>query len=149
MLKNDDKEVSWSSHCELGKKVADREQLMVKLTNYGSLVACNGRDMVFWCSNTSSKLKTKFFFAHQIHEGTTLYQNQVLMSKNMARRLLVQNDGNLVIYDSRDTAIWNSETGGQGEAPYKLRMQGDGNLVLYDVNDQALWATGTDNQGEG
>lgn len=64
VLRNDYKETAWSSHCELGKAVADRDQLKLKLTNYGSLVASNGDDMVFWCSNTSNKLKTKFFFAH-------------------------------------------------------------------------------------
>lgn len=149
VLRNDDKETVWSSHCQLGKQVADRDHLRVKLTNYGSLVASNGDDQVFWCSNTSNKLKTKFFFAHQIHENTTLFQGQVLMSKNMARRLIVQNDGNLVIYDSRDTALWNSETNGQGEAPYKLRMQDDGNMVLYDAEDSVIWTSGTDNQGEG
>lgn len=71
------------------------------------------------------------------------------MSKNMARRLIVQNDGNLVIYDSRDKALWSSETNGQGEGPYLLRMQDDANLVLYDINDTPIWATGTDGQGEG
>lgn len=149
VLQDEDKNTTWSSHCELGKGVADRDLLQVKLTDYGSLVASNGPDMVFWCSNTSNKLKTKFFFGHQVHEGTTLFQGQVLMSKNMARRLMVQNDGNLVVYDSRDRAVWSSETSGQGEGPYLLRMQDDANLVLYDVNDTPIWASATDGQGEG
>ena len=58
-------------------------------------------------------------------------------------KLVVQGDGNLVLYDANSTALWNSGTNGQGVAPYRLVLQDDHNLVLYDGNDQPLWSTNT------
>ena len=53
----------------------------------------------------------------------------------------MQNDGNLVLYDGNNTAIWSSGTGGYGVSPYKAVMQNDGNLVVYDANQYALWTS--------
>lgn len=148
VLYGDDKEVFWSTHSGLGKKVVDKKALRLVVTSYGSLVAKHHND-VFWCSNTTDKLKTKFFYGPSLHEGSTLNMNNCLTSKNMARRLMVQEDGNVVVYDSRDKARWASDTYGQGEGPYKFRMQDDGNLVLYDSGDSAIWASNTNDMGEG
>lgn len=46
-------------------------------------------------------------------------------------KLLVEDDGNVILYDIRDAVLWQSNTAGKGEAPYKLVMQDDQNLVLY------------------
>ena len=62
-------------------------------------------------------------------------------------KLVVQGDGNLVLYDAGGQPLWNTATYGQGVAPYRLVLQGDGNLVLYDTNSTALWNTGTYGQG--
>ena len=63
-------------------------------------------------------------------------------------RLEMQADGNLVIYDNNNTAIWSSGTAGAGfGTPYKTIMQNDGNLVLYDKNDNALWSSQTAGYG--
>lgn len=59
------------------------------------------------------------------------------------RRIVMQNDGNLVMYDSLNKQIWASDTNGSGTQPYSLVMQRDRNLVIYDGNGQATWATGT------
>ena len=58
-------------------------------------------------------------------------------------RLVLQGDGNLVIYDAKNTATWNSQTNGKGVAPFRLIMQQDANLVLYDKNNSATWASNT------
>ncbi|MGW4379711.1 hypothetical protein [Kitasatospora sp. NPDC004531] len=56
--------------------------------------------------------------------------------------LIMQPDGNLVIYRKRDNApIWSSGTWNKN--PWVLNMQDDGNLVMHSQNDAALWATGT------
>ena len=55
-------------------------------------------------------------------------------------RLVMQTDGNLVLYDIYDTAHWASHTSGDANS-YAI-MQGDGNFVVYD-NGVAKWATGT------
>lgn len=55
-------------------------------------------------------------------------------------RLLLQSDGNLVIYDNAGVARWSSGTVGTGPSNY-LVMQGDGNLVIYK-GSKPLWARG-------
>jgi len=39
VLYGDDKEVFWSSHSGLGKKVVDKRALKLVVTSYGSLIA--------------------------------------------------------------------------------------------------------------
>ncbi|MDF2258548.1 hypothetical protein P2L57_23330 [Streptomyces ferralitis] len=57
-------------------------------------------------------------------------------------RLVVQLDGNLVMYRKSDgKAIWSSGTSGHSGA--YVYMQSDGNLVVYGSSGGALWATGT------
>jgi len=58
-------------------------------------------------------------------------------------RLVMQGDGNLVIYNSSNKSIWSSGTQNQGTGPYTLNMQTDGNLVIYDSTNKALWKTST------
>ena len=54
--------------------------------------------------------------------------------------LVPQTDGNLVIYDSSG-AIWASGTNGNpGDF---VVMQSDGNFVIYSSSGKALWASGT------
>jgi hypothetical protein len=59
----------------------------------------------------------------------------------------MQDDGNLVVYDSENTPLWASNTNGKGIPPYKYILQGDGNLVIYDSENTPLWASNTDLKG--
>lgn len=61
--------------------------------------------------------------------------------------LIMQYDGNLVIYRKRDGAVlWASGT--NGHPCHDITMQSDGNLVEYGMGFGATWATGTwGNQG--
>jgi hypothetical protein len=52
----------------------------------------------------------------------------------------MQDDGNLVEYDSAHSALWASSTVGKGE---RVDMQSDGNLVVYDASNKAVWNAGT------
>lgn len=54
-------------------------------------------------------------------------------------RLSMQTDGNVVVYDSANYAVWNTQTAGKGVSGHHLDMQDDGNLVLYDGSGRALW----------
>jgi len=56
-------------------------------------------------------------------------------------RLVMQADGNLVIYESGGRAIWSTGTNGKPVA--FAVMQGDGNFVLYDKNMGHHWDTST------
>jgi hypothetical protein len=58
-------------------------------------------------------------------------------------QLILQVDGNLVIYDrgENNRAIWSSRTNGQAAA--RAVMQDDGNFVIYGPTGNAIWATGS------
>jgi hypothetical protein len=58
-------------------------------------------------------------------------------------KLVMQQDGDLVLYDGKDTKNWESHTSGKGTKPYRLVMQDDGNLVIYSHDGAAIWATHT------
>ncbi len=53
----------------------------------------------------------------------------------------MQLDGNLVIYDIFDRAVWASNTSGNEGA--KLVLQDDGNMVIYSVSNKPLWSSNT------
>jgi hypothetical protein len=70
----------------------------------------------------------------------SLTPDQALRSQNGRAVLLLQSDGNLVLYvDGR--AMWGANT--VGRAPGQAVMQGDGNFVVYDAAGQAAWASAT------
>ena len=48
------------------------------------------------------------------------------------RRLTMQEDGNLVLYDAHNHPHWSSNTYNQGHKGHKAKMQDDGNFVVYD-----------------
>ena len=53
---------------------------------------------------------------------------------------IMQDDGNLVLYDPQNNVTWNSAT---DHNPLSvLVVQDDGNAVIYGPSGQALWATG-------
>ena len=55
-------------------------------------------------------------------------------------RLVMQGDGNLVLYDSNG-AYWHTKTNGNGNST--LNLQPDGNLVIYTSGGSPVWHTGT------
>ncbi len=69
-----------------------------------------------------------------------LAANQSVASCNGDYTLIMQGDGNLVLYQG-GTALWASNTA--GSAADEAIMQGDGNLVLYTSAGSPLWASGT------
>lgn len=73
-----------------------------------------------------------------------------LVSDNGHYALVLQGDGNLVLYrDNHLPALWASGTDGQTAT--LAVMQSDGNFVLYGVSGRvaggAIWASGTDGKG--
>ncbi|WP_416969696.1 hypothetical protein [Streptomyces sp. 4F14] len=68
----------------------------------------------------------------------TLNHNQSV-SSNTAR-LIMQSDGNLVVYDEFNRARWASNTVNQG---WTARFQTDGNFVVYTASNRAVWASNT------
>lgn len=71
----------------------------------------------------------------------TLGANQSLWSCDGRFQLIMQSDGNLVLYGTGMGALWSSGTWGAAHSREAV-MQSDGNFVLYD-RGQALWSTRT------
>ena len=68
-----------------------------------------------------------------------------LTDLGLTYQLIMQNDGNLVLYSINDnqesTPVWATGTNGT-DASYAV-MQTDGNLVLYNPSGKAIWASST------
>jgi hypothetical protein len=84
--------------------------------------------------------------AMQVQGNLVLYfQGKALWSTDTigsgVNRMIMQSDGNLVLYTASGTAVWNSGTGGRHGS--LLAIQNDGNLVIYDASRAAIWHTGT------
>ena len=58
--------------------------------------------------------------------------------------LLMQGDGNLVLFDAQANGIWSS--GQTGKSGASFVVQTDGNLVEYDSSGHSFWASNTNGQ---
>ncbi|KVF80263.1 peptidase S53 [Burkholderia vietnamiensis] len=94
------------------------------------------------CGSASS------FYSGGINEGTTLSPRQAVYSASGNHELLMQDDGNLVLYNTTNgAAVWNTGTYGNPGA-YAV-FQTDGNFVVYSANGTALWYSATYGQSTG
>lgn len=81
---------------------------------------------------------------NRLNPGEKLELNESLVSDNRKYKLVLQEDGNLVLYQGLNEPIWTSNTANK---PVKrCIMQDDGNLVLYDDAFNVYWATNTVNK---
>lgn len=81
----------------------------------------------------------------RLNPGEYLVRNDVpglstLVSRNGQFILVLQADGNLVLYKNTGRALWASGT--NGRAVQLAAMQPDGNFVIYDF-PTPLWASNT------
>ena len=76
-----------------------------------------------------------------LNPGEMLKRGDYLTSENQQYSLVLERNGNLVLYAGR-RVLWASNTPDQGIQG--CAMQPDGNLVLYTRNDQPVWSTSTD-----
>lgn len=78
----------------------------------------------------------------QLNANQQLNTNDVLVPGNNTTKLIMQADGNLVLYrNDNSVALWSTST--WGKPVTHAIMQSDGNFVLYDNSGKAYWATGT------
>lgn len=82
-----------------------------------------------------------------LHVGDRLTPGEVLVSDDNRHRLVLQTDGNLVLYawdgmpTQRQLVLFSTDTVGQSMR--ELIMQADGNLVLYRTDGSVAWQSGT------
>lgn len=77
-----------------------------------------------------------------LFSGQSLYPGQSLQSNSGLHTLIMQTDGNVVLYDRNSQPLWATNTGGL-ITPREFIMQTDGNLVLYDKEGCPKWASQT------
>ncbi|CAK9032965.1 Patched domain-containing protein 3 (RND-type protein RNDEu-3) [Durusdinium trenchii] len=95
----------------------------------------------------SSTSNPSSFNSDTMTSGEILYANDVLQSADGTYTFRVQEDANLVVYDSSQRPIWASKDVAPNDcsdpSTLQLRLQtNDGNLVLY-CGDAPLWASKT------
>lgn len=78
----------------------------------------------------------------RLNANGVLQVDQQLESQDSTYKLIMQGDGNLVLYRKSDgKALW--ATGTNGKGAMRAIMQSDGNLVLYTSANAAVWASNT------
>ncbi len=75
----------------------------------------------------------------RLQKGEKLEVGGKLTSSNGAYEVVLQDDGNLVLY-AGETAVWSTETNGQDVV--RAEVQEDGNFVLY-TPDKPVWHSDT------
>ena len=81
--------------------------------------------------------------ARFLHQGYEMGIGAALNSPLGHFRLIMQSDGNLVLYRLSDyKPIWSSNTANSGAS--RALMQYDGNFVVYTANNVAKWSSETD-----
>ncbi|NES83660.1 MAG: hypothetical protein F6K10_20860 [Moorea sp. SIO2B7] len=90
---------------------------------------------VNWSTNLGDRIQSH----REMPEGS------FLQSGDGRFKMVVQGDGNLVVYQN-NRPIWASNTSGKGSPSFKLAMQSDGNLVMYGRTG-VVWASNTDRKG--
>ena len=134
VLYTDDGKVAWASNTN------GRGGSTLSLQIDGNLVLYAGGTAT-WSSNTPTENQLLRVNA-AIRPDQTLFVRQQLSTRDRKGYLILQQDGNLVLYNKNKVAIWASNTNGKGAT--SLNMQQDGNLVLYTDTNKAVWASNTD-----
>lgn len=122
------------SHSKFNKKVDDTWDLPCNYPNKGIV---SGGAPTFYTSSTVPIL---------VYEGQTTNPAYPGVPSSVSVgnvQLVLQNDGNLVIYEN-GKACWDTGTNGKGGPGYTLWFQPDGNLVLrngFSYNSQSLWSS--------
>ncbi|MEV4027469.1 S8 family serine peptidase [Actinosynnema sp. NPDC050801] len=79
--------------------------------------------------------------ADTLVRGESLAAGQSKVSQDGRFTLVMQGDGNLVLYTAAGQALWHTNT--HGTAATHVVLQHDGNLVIYTAAGQPLWHTST------
>ncbi len=112
----------------------------------GNLVVKSSGGTTLWSTNNDESLDllvpdgNKFVEAHMA-PATYLAPGQELHNVRENNRLVMQKDGNLVLRNSFNKALWSAGTYHHSDA--YLAFQGDGNMVVRSKTGKALWNSNT------
>jgi cell wall-associated NlpC family hydrolase len=111
----------------------------LNLQDDGNLVLYTAQSTAIWATGTS-------YAPPRLDAPASLSVGGRLQSPNGAYQLVMQGDGNLVLYGP---AGWTWQSGTSGTGANQLVVQTDGNLVLYNAAMSPVWYTRTDGHGTG
>ena len=107
----------------------------------GNLVLYTSTGKQLWASGTDN--------ANQLCPYAKLWSGSYLHSSNGLYKLILQNDGNLVLLNiSTGKSLWTSKTAG-ANGYYFLTVDINGNLILFNTNNpnKLLWTSKTSGTG--
>ena len=117
------------------------EPVRLVLQDDGNLVLYTQSDRVLWATGGTPSVMEAFLpWEGSVSGPTGLLPGHYLLSSDRRSRLVMQGDGNLVLYGRDGRARFATATFGGSDSVAVL--QTDGNLVVYD-GGRAVWATGT------
>jgi hypothetical protein len=115
------------------------------LQDDGVLVIVNQNNQIIWQSASSKQTESQAPVSNnknKLMPGEQLKENQKIISVNGQYSLVQQADGNLVIYNASQEAVWASGMNGQNVA--RCVMQPNGDLVQHPGGyDLSMWSTQT------
>ncbi len=77
--------------------------------------------------------------------GSGIHKDKPIWSSSTNKRgtkpylLVIEKNGDLVLYDSNWTHLWNPSTIQKGIAPFRLHLSNEGILTLIDGNENIIW----------
>jgi hypothetical protein len=111
----------------------------------GNMVIYSASNAPLWATYTLHNPDHLAYVNTTLKPGGIMYPGQSLDTTDRRFHLILQRDGNLVLY-SPNRATWAAGTDGKQAA--FLIMQGDGNLVLYDRSYRPIWYSRTTGGGQ-
>jgi surface antigen len=110
----------------------------------GNFVVYDSANQAQWHSHTGGHPSYTYAGSDRLTTGQILYRGQYLRSADGRYALLLQPDGNVVLYSAGYHVLWHANTNGTGAD--RMVMQGDGNLVVY-AGGAPKWWSGTSGSG--
>ncbi|WP_433088638.1 hypothetical protein ACQP1P_21145 [Dactylosporangium sp. CA-052675] len=130
-----DNSVAWASN------TAQSGAVFFTVRNTGALVLQRSDGSVAATLSGGHLNTTNFSGMTGMTTNQQITMTYFLRSPDSRYHLLLQDDGNLVLYGPGYHLLWSTHSFGAGGN--HLVMQGDGNLVLYKPDGTGVWASGT------
>lgn len=111
----------------------------------GNLVLYNQSGAQIWDSNTRALQYERDYVNKYVFKEQILYPEQHIETPDRRYRFVLQEDGNAVLYNAANRAVWATNTAGRNVA--HLIFQNNGNLVLRDHGGGAVWHARINDKG--
>jgi len=125
-------------------KTAGQPATSLTLQDDGDLVLSDATGQAIWQTSTSRAVAAYNNVGDHLSPDQRLNIGDYLRSSDWRYFLVMQSDGNLVLYTAgRTQPLWASKTNGKGGSI--TAMQADGSLVIYSAQNEVVWSSGTNN----